>query len=68
MGVQRAAIRTWVSLYARSGKKSQQNRKRFFSILFLYAVVDACAEMLDEEKFIGEVRKRSTLYDITLND
>jgi len=37
-------------------------------MLFLYTVVDTCAEMLDEEKFIGEVGKRQTLYDTTLND
>jgi uncharacterized protein YutD len=40
----------------------------FVSILFVYTVVDTCAEMLDEEKFIGEVGERLTLYDITLND
>jgi hypothetical protein len=27
-----------------------------------------CADMLDEEKFIGEVGKSQTLYDITMND
>ena len=40
----------------------------FVSILFLYTVVDVCAEMLDEDKFIGEVGERATLYDITLDD
>jgi hypothetical protein len=45
----------------------QQIGRRFGGMLFLYTVVNACAEMLDEENCIVEVEKRQTLYQIILN-
>jgi len=57
MSVQSAAIGAHVSLLCPQWYQKQQNWRSFASILFLYDIVVACAEILEEEKFIGEIEK-----------
>jgi hypothetical protein len=52
--VENEAAAAWVT-HPVCGVNRRKSGRTCFSILFVYSVVDGCAEIFDVEKFISEV-------------